>query len=107
MPLPYGAWSLEAMDAHGGWIASAEDLVRFTAALEYPERSRLLRPATVLAMLARPAGLAGFEENGKPRDVYYGLGWRVRRGGAAGREFLAHRVAGRHRVAAWCGASTA
>ena len=28
VPLPYGAWNLEAMDAHGGWLASAEDLLR-------------------------------------------------------------------------------
>src|SRR6185295_18883724 len=32
VPTPYGAWSLEAMDAHGGWIGSAVDLVRFASA---------------------------------------------------------------------------
>ena len=38
VPLPYGAWCLEAMDSHGGWIASAEDLVRFAAAFDDPEK---------------------------------------------------------------------
>ena len=31
---PYGDFYLEALDAHGGWIASAVDLVRFAAALD-------------------------------------------------------------------------
>jgi N-acyl-D-amino-acid deacylase len=35
---PYGAWCLEAMDAHGGWLASAVDLARFGAALDDTDR---------------------------------------------------------------------
>ena len=27
VPLPYGAWCLEAMERHGGWVATAPDLV--------------------------------------------------------------------------------
>jgi N-acyl-D-amino-acid deacylase len=38
VPTPYGAWSLEVMDSHGGWITSAVDLARFGAALDSPER---------------------------------------------------------------------
>jgi N-acyl-D-amino-acid deacylase len=38
VPLPYGAWNLEAMDAHGGWIASAVDVARFASALDDPKR---------------------------------------------------------------------
>jgi CubicO group peptidase (beta-lactamase class C family) len=38
VPLPYGAWNLEAMDAHGGWIASAPDVARFASALDEPKR---------------------------------------------------------------------
>ena len=34
VPWPYGGFCLEAMDAHGGWLASAVDLARFAAALE-------------------------------------------------------------------------
>ena len=38
VPSPYGAWCLESMDSHGGWIASAVDLVRFGSAIDYPDR---------------------------------------------------------------------
>jgi len=70
---PYGAFHLEAMDAHGGWLASAVDLVRFGLAVdsEVPPED-LLESATVEAMLNRPrlpewAGSAH----------YYALGWWV------------------------------
>ncbi len=33
VPMPYGSWNLEAMDAHGGWLSTAEDLARFASAL--------------------------------------------------------------------------
>jgi len=78
VPLPYGAWSLEAMDAHGGWLASAPDLVRFAAAFDVPAACKILRPASIAIMFARPEGEAGYEAGGKPRAVYYGCGWRVR-----------------------------
>jgi CubicO group peptidase (beta-lactamase class C family) len=78
VPSPYGMWCIEVMDAHGGWVASAPDLVRFAAALDRPDRARLLRPAAIQVMFARPAGLPGFTEEGRPRDVYYGCGWQVR-----------------------------
>jgi N-acyl-D-amino-acid deacylase len=38
VPAPYGAWNLEAMDAHGGWIASAVEVARFASALDEPKR---------------------------------------------------------------------
>jgi N-acyl-D-amino-acid deacylase len=78
VPLPYGAWCLEAMDSHGGWVASASDLVRFAAALDRPARSPLLRPASIQAMFARPAGAAGHDKQGRPAAAYYGCGWDVR-----------------------------
>lgn len=78
VPWPYGAWYLEAMDAHGGWIASAPDLVRFASAFDRPDMAKLLGRAGVAAMFSRPVGLAGFNQKGKARDVYYGLGWQVR-----------------------------
>ncbi|MEM6802316.1 MAG: serine hydrolase [Bacteroidota bacterium] len=34
VPWEYGGWNLEAMDAHGGWIASARDLVRLLVAVD-------------------------------------------------------------------------
>lgn len=86
VPSPYGGWYLEAMDAHGGWLASAPDLVRFASAFDDPAHSPLLKPETIATMFARPAGLAGNEPDGRPRDSYYGCGWFVRpvgKGGAA------------------------
>ncbi len=78
VPPPYGAWYLEAMDAHGGWLSSAPDLVRFAAAFDRPERCPILKADSIRTMFARPAGLAGARKNGEPRDVYYGCGWNVR-----------------------------
>jgi N-acyl-D-amino-acid deacylase len=77
VPTPYGAWYLEAMDAHGGWIASAPDLVRFAAAFDHPERCKILKPASIRTMFARPAGQAGFAKDGKPLDSYYACGWSI------------------------------
>ncbi len=75
VPQPYGAWHLEAMDAHGGWLASAADLARFAAAFDDPQHGKLLTAKSIEAMHARPPGLAGHDAAGKPRDTYYSLGW--------------------------------
>jgi CubicO group peptidase (beta-lactamase class C family)/(2Fe-2S) ferredoxin len=51
VPWQYGGWSLEAMDAHGGWIATARDLVRlFTAFDGFPSRPDILSAATLHTM---------------------------------------------------------
>ena len=67
VPWPYGGFCLEAMDAHGGWIASAVDLVRFAGSFH-----NLLGAKERRAMFSRPPGI-------KPNDVWYGCGWLVRR----------------------------
>lgn len=77
-PWPYGAWHLEAMDAHGGWLASAIDLAKIAAALDDSQNSPLLSPASWTRMHARPQGLAGYDQAGKPKDSYYSLGWSNR-----------------------------
>lgn len=77
VPQPYGAWYLEAMDSHGGWIASAPDLLRFAMSLGCPGTNPLL-DKTRAQMLQRPEGLAGWHPWGEPRNPYYGLGWFVR-----------------------------
>ena len=66
------------MDANGGWIASAVDLVRFAAALDAPKNCPLLKEQTIRAMLAPPPGPVGHGPGGKPKAVYYGCGWEVR-----------------------------
>jgi len=75
---PYGSWYLEAMDSHGGWIASAVDLVRFASAFDRPSKCPILSAESIGTMFARPEGLAGHDEEGKPLAAYYGCGWRVR-----------------------------
>jgi CubicO group peptidase (beta-lactamase class C family) len=77
VPLPYGTWYLEAMDAHGGWLSSAPDLVRFAASLDRPEQCPILKAESIHTMFARPAGLAGHDKKGTPREKYYGCGWDV------------------------------
>jgi CubicO group peptidase (beta-lactamase class C family) len=84
VPPPYGAWSLEAMDSHGGWLAPAEDLVRFAAALDRPAACKILKEKSVRTLFARPGGAPGQTPDGKPKPVYYGCGWLVRPVGDGG-----------------------
>jgi len=90
VPLPYGAWYHEALDSHGGWIASAIDLVRFASAFDDPAHSPLLRAESIAEMFARPEGLAGYDAEGKPKATYYALGWSVRPEGQSGCPFQWH-----------------
>jgi N-acyl-D-amino-acid deacylase len=75
---PYGGFHLEAMDAHGGWIASAVHLARFAAALDEPARSPLLKPDSIAMMYEPPPAPVSRQEDGSLKDAYYGLGWNVR-----------------------------
>lgn len=78
VPPPYGGFHLEAMDAHGGWIASAVDLARFAAALDDSKRSPLLKAATSREMYAPPPPPVSREQGGALKDFWYGCGWSVR-----------------------------
>jgi CubicO group peptidase (beta-lactamase class C family) len=78
VPLQYGAENFEAFEAHGGWTASAVDLVRFAAAFDDPTCCPILKEKSLETMWSRPEGLAGHTRKGKPRDAYYGCGWEVR-----------------------------
>ena len=70
---PYGGFYLKAMDSHGGWIASATDLVRFASALERENSVSLLGPGTQELMISRPE--IPFWEDA---SNYYAFGWFVR-----------------------------
>ena len=70
VPSAYGGWNLEAMDSHGGWIASAPDLVRFACAFDHPNHSPILSSNSITQTFARPRGETG--------AVYYAFGWQVR-----------------------------
>lgn len=76
VPRPYGAFYLEAMDAHGGWLASAVDLARFAVAFDDPDRCPILGRASIEQMYARPLGSSG--DDGDSASVYYSLGWQNR-----------------------------
>ncbi len=78
VPSPYGAWNLEAMDAHGGWVASAVDLARFAVAFDDPDHCPILSRASIDLMQERPPGLAGHDDSGQPLDLFYSLGWSNR-----------------------------
>ena len=77
-PLPYGVECIETMDANGGWIASAVDLVRFAAALDDPKRCPILSEESIGAMLAPPPGAVGHGPKGRQKPTYYACGWDVR-----------------------------
>ncbi len=89
VPVPDGAENVEAFEAHGGWIASPVDLVRFACALDAP-RSPLLSSELLKEMVARPEGAAGFTADKKPRRAYYGCGWDVCPDGTSGRATTWH-----------------
>ena len=78
VPQPYGGFNLEAMDAHGGWIASAVDLARFAAALHDEHRSPLLKRESFPKLYAPPAPPVSRKEDGTLEATYYGCGWSVR-----------------------------
>src|SRR5207237_6276037 len=54
------------------------DLARFAAAFDDPQHCKLLTAESIATMYARPPGLAGYDAAGKPRDMYYSLGWMNR-----------------------------
>lgn len=90
VPVPYGGFFAEAMDAHGGWISSAVDLVRFAAALDDPEHSPLLKPATIREMYAAPPPPAARKADGSLESRFYACGWDVRPNGPKGRTDYTH-----------------
>lgn len=52
VPWPYGGFNLEFMDAHGGWVASAEDLLKLICAIDrFPTRPDILSLSTINTMI--------------------------------------------------------
>ncbi len=78
VPWAYGGWYQEALDAHGGWIASAPDLVRFASTFDVPSLCPFLSAQGIRTMFDRPEGRAGYTRTGAPKDSFYGCGWSVR-----------------------------
>jgi hypothetical protein len=65
--LEYGGVSVEAMDAHGGWIATSRDLLRLLTAVDgFPSRPDILSPTTLHTMTTPSA-----------TNSNYAKGWEV------------------------------
>jgi CubicO group peptidase (beta-lactamase class C family) len=61
VPWQYGGWSIEAMDAHGGWISTARDLVRLLTAVDnFPTRPDILSASTIQNMTTPSATFSGY-----------------------------------------------
>ena len=84
VPQAYSGWSHEALDSHGGWIASAVDLMRYVRALEGSGGQPKLLSDEMLATMTEYQGLPG---NGQSPDHYYALGWNVDSPGTAQEEW--------------------
>src|SRR5690606_34858763 len=67
VPWTYGGMNVNAMDAHGGWIATASDLVKLILAVDnFPSKPDILTPATIATMITP-----------SPRNANYAKGWQV------------------------------
>ncbi len=73
----YGGWCIEAMDSHGGWLASAPDLIRFAMAFDDRGQCPILTRQSIGLMFQRPPA-AGEDNAGNPHDAFYACGWSVR-----------------------------
>lgn len=76
VPSPYGAWNIENMDAHGGWLASAVDLVRFASTFDNPLASPVLNRPSIDSMFGLPENVLAADY--EPGSYYYANGWQVR-----------------------------
>jgi CubicO group peptidase (beta-lactamase class C family) len=77
VPVQYGGWNLNTMDAHGGWVATALDLVRFASAFDVKTNSPLLGATSIDQMWSRP-------QDNSTNASFYAAGWAVRELNSAG-----------------------
>jgi CubicO group peptidase (beta-lactamase class C family) len=74
VPIQYGGWNISSMDSHGGWLATAADLVRFSSSFDVPTNSPLLSYGMYNLMASRPP----YPNQDQNAATYYGAGWSVR-----------------------------
>jgi len=78
VPWPDGGFYLEAMDSHGGWVASAIDYLRFVLSIDgRSDQPDFLSASTIRTMIARPS--IPYWSGG---PWWYGMGWADRPSGA-------------------------
>jgi len=74
VPFADGGFHLEGMDAHGGWVASVVDLLRFVTHIDgQGSVESALSSEACQTMIERPA-----LDQWADSDYYYGMGWNVR-----------------------------
>jgi N-acyl-D-amino-acid deacylase len=69
VPWAYGGYYLRATDSHGGWIGSAEDIVRIASAIDGQRGKPLLSPASVNVMTNLPRKESEREPAGTPFHI--------------------------------------
>ena len=74
VPQAYGGWCQALLDSHGGWIASAVDLMRYVRAVEGSGGQTPLLSEETRAVMTQYQGLPG---SGQSPTHYYALGWVV------------------------------
>lgn len=67
VPMPYGGFNIEAMDSHGGWIASAIDLVKLLVAVDGFDTKPDILSQSSIQLMTMPS----------EANRFYGLGWAV------------------------------
>ncbi|GAA5071908.1 CubicO group peptidase (beta-lactamase class C family) [Thermocatellispora tengchongensis] len=72
VPYPYGGFNMANLDATGGWVATAMDLVRFQRVFDTPSSVNLLSSLSISRAFAKPEW--GTFSSGS----WYGGGWYVR-----------------------------
>lgn len=67
VPWEYGGFSVEAMDAHGGWIASSRDMLKLLTAVDgFNTKPDILSPSIISTMTTASSN-----------NQYYAKGWQV------------------------------
>ena len=87
VPSPYGGFHLEAMDAHGGWLASAVDLMRFAVGMRDPTKSPLLKADTWKTLHEPPPAPVAPHDDGSLQETFYACGWQARPVGSKGANY--------------------
>lgn len=67
VPWEYGGFCIEAMDAHGGWIASSRDMLKLLTAVDgFSTKPDILNPSAITTMVTPSVN-----------TQYYAKGWQV------------------------------
>lgn len=92
VPFPDGGFHLEAMDSHGGWVTTATEYAAILRCVQQPLGGKrpVLSPESIAGLVSPPPPPVSRTKTGTIEDVYYGLGWQVRRLGNSGKVNLWH-----------------